>query len=121
MKYVIYLFAFALLFTVAACGDDEAASCDTTDVTYTNTVKAIFDNNGCADAGCHPSTAGVFSLATYEDYTNFVGKDRIIGAIKWETGFSPMPKDSTTNTGGMKLADCDIEKIEAWIDAGSPE
>ena len=124
MKYGIYLFAFAFLFTVAACGgDDNASSCDTTDVTYTNTVKSIFESNGCTDAGCHPATNSAinFSLASYADYTNYARKDQLVGAINWDAGFQQMPRDSTTLMGSMQLADCDIQKIEAWVDAGSPE
>ncbi|MEO1260303.1 MAG: hypothetical protein AAFZ15_16020 [Bacteroidota bacterium] len=129
MKYATYLFTLAFVLTVIACGGDDDEStptCNTDNVTYNNTVKAIFDNAGCADNGiCHNGQqANGFSLATYEDASNFIFLNRMVGSLRWQSGFSPMPKDSTVTTdqvGTEMLSDCDIDKIEAWILAGTPE
>jgi hypothetical protein len=37
-----------------------------------------------------------------------------VGAITHAPGFTPMPQ------GGAKLPACEIAKIKAWVDAGSP-
>ena len=128
MKYATYLFTLVFVFTVVACGDDDEATptCDTDNVTYNNTIKAIFDEAGCASNGiCHHGQQGNnFSLADYEDASNFIFLDRMIGSLRWQNGFSPMPKDSTAvpdQVGTEMLSDCDINKIEAWIAAGTPE
>ncbi len=123
MKYAITLLTFATLFIIAACGDDESIPCDTDNVTYTNTVKSIIDNAGCAGTGtCHGShQLDDFSLATFDDVINYKFLDRMVGALRWENGFQQMPRDSMTNVGREMLPDCDVSKIEAWIAAGLPE
>jgi len=38
----------------------------------------------------------------------------LMGTIKHESGWSPMPKN------GNKLSDCKIQKIDRWILDGTP-
>jgi len=38
----------------------------------------------------------------------------LIGTISWETGFENMPQ------GGDQLSDCNIAKIQSWVDDGAP-
>lgn len=124
MKYAIYLSAFAIVLAITACGgDDEPTTCNTDNITYTNTVKAIIAREGCTDSGCHPANLSSqnFSLATYQDAINFNRKDKMIGALRWQAGFQQMPRDSVTQMGREMLPDCDIDKIEAWIADGRPE
>lgn len=126
MKYAIFLFAFSMVLCTIACGsDDEASACDTSDVTYTNTIQAIFANNGCTDSGCHPSafSAANFSLASYNDVVNFNRLPTMIDALRWQNGAQEMPRDSTSMpfVGLEMLPDCDIDKIEAWLANGLPE
>jgi hypothetical protein len=125
MKYAIYLFAFATIFTIAACGDDEdpKPSCNLDNITYTNTIAQIITDNGCAQSGCHQAGSGLGSgsLANYEDTKEFVLKGRILGSLRRENGFAAMPRDPATGNADTPLAECDIDKIEAWIDAGTPE
>lgn len=122
----VVLILVASIFTGCSKDDDDNNSggggggggtptCETTGVTYTNTVKAIFDAN-CTSAGCHNSGSanGNGSLANYNDAKAFVAKGRILGAIKRQSGFSAMPQ------GAGKLSDCNISQIEAWINAGTP-
>jgi mono/diheme cytochrome c family protein len=96
----------------ASCKKDD--NCNTSDVTYTNTVKSILDSN-CALSGCHNSGSGNGSLASYDDAVAFAAQGRIVGAIKHQDGFVAMPQ-----TGG-KLEDCEINQIEAWISDGAPQ
>lgn len=90
--------------------------CDTTiSITYNNNVKIIFDTY-CISSGCHNSMtmAGGYALDNYTGCKNAAQSGRLLGAIKWLPGYSPMPK------GGGKLSDCDIMKIEKWINSGMP-
>ncbi|GIV29274.1 MAG: hypothetical protein KatS3mg028_0340 [Bacteroidia bacterium] len=90
-----------------------SSACDTTNVTYTNTLKTIFDNN-CI--GCHNASnpSGGYALDTYMGCKMCAQSGRLIGAVKWLPGYSPMP------LGGNKLSDCTIAKIQKWINAGMP-
>ncbi len=89
-------------------------SCDTTaSITYNNNIKAIF-NAYCT--GCHntSSPAGGYSLDNYTGAKNCAQSGRLLGAIQWLSGYSPMPQ------GGNKIPDCDITKIQKWINSGMP-
>lgn len=108
----VVLMATAAALSVAAC-TKESTVCDTEKVTYNNQIKTIFA--GCTDAGCHNSSSVNGSLANYQDAVNFPKKSKLIGALKWEEGFVQMP------SGKGKLSDCDISKVEKWIDSGYPE
>lgn len=90
-----------------------AASCDTSTVTYTNGVKQIFDTY-CT--GCHnmSNQSGGYALDTYMDCKNCANSGRLMGALKWLSGYSAMPKS------GNKLSDCNIAKIQRWINSGKP-
>lgn len=91
-------------------------TCNTTNVTYTLTVKPIIQAN-CAISGCHtvasaPSSAGI----QLEDYTGLkaiVTSNQLLGAINHESGFSAMPK----NAG--KLSSCALNQIKKWVDDGA--
>lgn len=108
------LVLFCLGLQISSCSkDDDGPDCDTSNITYTNTVKAIFDAN-CTTSGCHNSGSINGSLASFDDAKNFPNLGKMKGAINHQPGFVAMPQ------GGTKLADCTIDKIEAWIDAGTP-
>ncbi|MEZ5072149.1 MAG: cytochrome c [Bacteroidales bacterium] len=67
---------------------------------------------------CHsetnaPAFGGNLSLETYDDVS--ARADRILGAVRHEEGFTPMPQ------GGGTLTECDILTIEAWINQGKPQ
>jgi len=88
-------------------------NCDTSNITYTNSIKTIFDTN-CT--GCHNTAnpSGGWALDTYNSAKNCAQSGRLLGAVKWLSGYSPMPQ------GGNKLPNCDILKIEKWINSGMP-
>ena len=87
-------------------------TCDTTNVSYSNDILPIVKTNcyRCHDAA---NNFGGITLEGYVRLKDIVDKGRILGAIKQETGFSPMPKNSP------KLIDCDIMKLEKWISEGA--
>lgn len=86
--------------------------CDTTDVSFANDIIPILQTNCYA---CHDQAnafAGVI-LETHTQVKSYVDNSTLLGVIRHEAGFSPMPK------GGNKLLDCDIAKIEVWITNGA--
>lgn len=121
MKKSNLLVLFAILFSgaffIVSCteepGEDPEPS-DDDSYTYTTHASPIF-NNFCATSGCHVSGAGIGSLANYDDAKAFAQGGRILGSIKHENGYSPMPKNDA------KLSDQMIETIEKWINDGLKE
>ncbi len=89
--------------------------CDTTNVTYTNDIRPLI-NQFCSTSGCHTavSVAGGYNLEDYASLRDAALGSRLLGSIKHNNGFSPMPK------GGGKLTDCQIKFIEKWIQQGAP-
>ena len=64
---------------------------------------------------CHSASAnfGNVSLEGFDQLSKYVNDGSLLGVIKHDPGFSPMPK------GAPKLLDCEVQKIEAWIQAGA--
>jgi mono/diheme cytochrome c family protein len=88
--------------------------CDTSEMSYASDVVAILTNNQCI--ACHSAVSPGGSVRL-DDYTNvkiYVDNGRLLGSIKHDFGFSPMPKGQTN-----KIAPCDIDQIRSWIDAGA--
>ena len=87
-------------------------SCDTSSVTYSGTIKPLLTSYGCY--GCHTGTSasGGVNLDTHHDLVTQMNKVWI--AIN-HTGTKPMPQ------GGSKMNACDINKVKAWMDQGTPE
>jgi len=91
----------------------QTAACDTTNVTFTNNVFPIINSNCTA---CHSGAApsGNIRLENYNDISTAANNGSLLGVIRHESGWSPMPK------GGGKLNDCDIAEIETWVNQGTP-
>ena len=87
-------------------------TCDTSDITYSQTVVPLLGTYGCT--GCHSgssASAGI-RLDSYDEVVRW--QDRMIGSIRHDAGFSRMPR------GGGKMSDCEITQIETWLNDGSP-
>jgi len=91
------------------------ATCNTASVTYSGTVRAILTQN-CATAGCHAASAPAagYNLSDWAGTVATATSGRLLGSINHETGYSPMPKN------GVKLPQCSIDQITAWVNAGAP-
>ena len=91
------------------CGTTSA--CDTVDVTYTADIKPIMDLR-CA--GCHNAQTrnGAVDLSTKALVQQYASNGKLIGTMSRATGFVPMPPS------GPKAPDCEIAKIQAWINGG---
>ncbi len=87
-------------------------SCDTTNITYSETIAPIMENscNGC-HSGSDPF-AGI-STDNYDDLKTIVDNGRFWGAVSHDPQYSPMPKDRP------KLSDCSLLQIQTWIVEGA--
>jgi hypothetical protein len=119
----IKLFFIPLLFTMmlASCYYDseeylyaDTGECDTTNVTYAGFVAPLLESN-CNSCHNPASPSGNVITSDYSNLIIAINNGSFKGAINHDPGFSPMPK------GGNKLPDCDLSKINAWLNAGFPE
>ena len=115
IKLVIVLF-FCLGFSSCYYDVEEelyqTIECSTADMSYQIDILPILESNcfQCHDAA---SNFGGINLEGFDQLKIYVNNNQLLGVIKHETGFSPMPKNAA------KLLDCEIEKIEAWITSGA--
>jgi len=108
-----------IIFQVSGCSkaNEEmfaARLCDTTAVQYSVDVVNILTAN-CYS--CHGETtnagSGGIILEGYTNLLQWADNGYLIGNITHAPGYVPMPY------GGGKLSDCEISKIQAWIDQGT--
>lgn len=126
MKNFIYfgLILFGIFAIASSCSEDEpddngdGNTCVTTNLTYNINIKSIIDSN-CALPACHSSaqasTTG--SLDGYAAVSDYASQSVFLRAIKHENNATAMPYPPDT----PMLSDCNISKIEAWINDGLPE
>ncbi len=90
-------------------------TCDTTNAKFSAFVSPLISSS-CATSNCHSVArqSGGINLGTHTAIKNYITteKARFIGSIKHTSGFSKMPD------GGAKLSNCEVTKIETWINAG---
>jgi hypothetical protein len=91
-----------------------SAGCDSTNVTYTVTLKPILQTY-CV--GCHSNSNPSFgvNLSTYAGVVAVANTGQLMGAIRHDQGYFPMPK------GGNMLSPCNIDLFQIWINNGKPE
>ncbi len=85
--------------------------CDTTQVTYSGTIRPILQTY-CI--GCHTTafpSAGI-ALQTHAELVSNI--NRVTGSINHSNGFSPMPKNAA------RLSDCMLSQFDIWVSAGMP-
>ena len=116
-KNTLTLFA-ALLFVTACTYNSEEElyptdDCLTDDMSLATDISPILENYSCNS--CHSSTsnAGGVDLEGYTNLKIWVDNGRLLGSMKQDGSASPMPK------AAAKMAQCDIDKVEAWITQGS--
>ncbi|MFW5975012.1 MAG: hypothetical protein ACOCQ6_02280 [Bacteroidota bacterium] len=122
MKVIKYFFGlWMIMFLHQACYYDneedlypESTNCDTTNITYTETIAPLMENN-CNS--CHNAVTPNANVITdnYTDLKVIAGNGQLWGAVNHESGFSPMPKNQD------KLSDCELTKIRKWLDDGAPD
>lgn len=119
------LFIFLSIIALSGCYYDNeeelypnTTECDTTSVTYSGTVLPIIRDNCFACHNTNPPSGDIL----LSDYASISAQAKIpagqagslYGAISHDPNNSPMPQSAA------QLSDCDIAKIKAWIDAGTP-
>jgi hypothetical protein len=92
-------------------------NCDTTTYTFSAFVSPLILNS-CGTSGCHNATtqsAGVV-LSNYTTIKNYITSSKVVffGTIKHQSGYTQMPQ------GGNKFSDCNIQKLELWVNKGMP-
>lgn len=88
-----------------------SATCDTSAVTYSNTIAPLLQNK-CI--GCHGSSnpGGNIVLTNYSSVVSAAQTGRLLGSVLRVSPYSPMPK------GGNALPACDVASIRTWIREG---
>lgn len=79
-------------------------TCDTSNVSFSMVIMPMIQNN-CLS--CHNSTSP--KLSNYDQIAQ--NATRILGAIKHQPGYKPMPP-------GGSLPECNILQFEAWVKQG---
>jgi len=92
-----------------------SASCDTTNVTFSVSVKNVLSNSclSCHSNGSAASSGGSIKLQDYVDVKVYAVNGSLMKSIL-HTGPFPMPKN------GGSLSTCEINIIQKWIDAQMP-
>ena len=91
----------------------EAYSCDTTNVTYTQTIAPIMAANCNV---CHSGTNPQKNIITdnYTDLSIIAKNGQLWKSVSHDPSVVPMPNL------GNQLSDCNLSKINIWIKSGSP-
>ena len=89
------------------------STCETDNVSYSGEVLPIFENR-CYKCHADAFRQGNINLEGYDRVKLLVDNGRLLGAIKHQPGFTPMPQNE-----GM-LPECDIYIIQSWIINGAP-
>lgn len=119
--FALFISAVIVFFSVESCYYDNEEdlfvglnTCDTTNISYADDVAPILINRCYA---CHETgvDGGGIILNGYDNTKIWIDNGRLLGSVKQEAGFSPMPKDAG------KIPECEINKIEAWVRIGAPD
>ncbi len=119
MKKLIALFLFVLLILSSCTYFNEQELfpnevCDTSNITYSANILPIFQQF-CYR--CHSASSGVirgnFNLEDFSNIQREVSNGQLLNNIKHDPAGIPMPQ------GDAKLSDCNINKIENWINNGT--
>ncbi|WP_052430209.1 c-type cytochrome domain-containing protein [Sporocytophaga myxococcoides] len=81
--------------------------------TYNLSVKYILSSN-CITCHSKNIASGGVVLDTYESVREQAQKGALMGAILHKSGYQPMPP-------GTSIPQCQIEKIQQWVDANEPQ
>ncbi len=125
MYKLLYSFSFILMLALLSCSKSNeadlqkadqgsnAGSCTTANMKFSADIVPILQAN-CNS--CHNTirTEAAVNTENYSSVKMIADNGLLIGTITHASGFPPMPQ------GKPKLADCNINKIRAWISQGAP-
>lgn len=86
--------------------------CDTVNSMYTTDVKPILQAN-CYSCHGNGNAQGGINLNDYAGVKMQADNGKLLGSINHAPGYYPMPR------GGAKLSECNINKIQNWVDRGA--
>jgi len=87
-------------------------TCGTIVFTYSGAVAPLLTTY-CTRCHNATTTRGGINLSNYDGVKTVALNGRLLGSIKKETGYKPMPPGTT------KVPDCQIRQIEKWVLAGA--
>lgn len=95
-------------------GDPTPCNIAAETITYAGVISPIFDANcrECHGTNTASALGGGIGLGDYQHVKQYPGNS-LMGSIRHDPGSDPMPK------GRAKISDCDIRRLQAWMDAGS--
>lgn len=124
MKRILTIFSILFVATFIGCYYDNEeklypelnTDCDLTTVTFSGTVKPILQAScyTCHSNSNYLSAGGGIKLENHADVKTMAESGKLMGAVKHESGFIPMPN------GGGKLSNCEISKLQQWVDNQMP-
>ncbi len=121
-KTFIYSFCifWVLIFISHSCYYDNAEElygvpdCDLTEVGYDVDVEPLL-RLFCYECHDNASRLGGITLEGYNNVLPYVNNASLLGSVKHQSGYSPMPQDQP------KIPECDIVIIEQWIEEGAQD
>jgi hypothetical protein len=119
MKKNTFLISTLLLGTilVSSCTNDSSNDLlgieDLDEVTYTNTVKSIMDNNCISCHAATPINGAPNSLTTYENVKEAALNGGLLDRISRDQGESGMMP-----SGGTRLPQAVIDQVTTWSNQG---
>jgi uncharacterized membrane protein len=122
MKRILIILLITFVATITGCYYDSeealyptvSTTCDLTTVTFATTVKPILQASclSCHSNSKAASSGSGIKLENYSDVVITTKNGQLMGSIKHSNGYVAMPN------GGGKLTDCEISKLQKWIDNG---
>lgn len=123
-KFPIALLPVTLIFIMNSCYYDNEeflypqlnSSCDTTNVTYSGSIKPVLNMHcfACHGQSTYTSLGAGINLEDYNGLKFEADNGFLMGGITHKTGFFPMPLNSS------KLDDCTINTFRKWVNSGAP-
>jgi hypothetical protein len=107
-----------VVFSLSSCYYDVAehlypgTACTTDNMSYQTHIVPILSNN-CYICHSQAVNTGNITLEGYEELLPYINNGRLMGAIRHESGFVPMPQNAS------QMSECQIARIEAWIADGA--
>jgi hypothetical protein len=121
MTYKILFSSLIIVITLISCKKEKASeeikeetpvpvACDS--ISFTNDIMPILANYNCGANGCHSTSSAQKGIRlTNHTEVSAVNSSQLLGAIKKQNGFTPMP-------AGGSLTPAETNKIECWINQG---
>jgi len=92
----------------------DSTGCDSLNVTYTAAISPILQS-WCVACHSGSNPGGGLGLGTYDQVVAAANGGRLLGAIRQDPGYAPMPKPGT-----VKLSPCELNLFAKWIRIGMP-